>query len=175
MTTQKVLPEGKYLDCLVCADGRVVDYGWRSNVIVDQCRELLAAFMHGQTVSGIQRISLGRGDTSWDTLPYEAPVSSTSSLVDPSPRDIAMTDAEMSISFLDIASNTTTDVHSRIEVSVTIEGDSLPIGPGEEFPLREFALYGELNTSDYMIDYVRHGVIHIGQGDVLTRRVRLVF
>ena len=173
--TRKVLPEGKYRDHLVYTDGRVVDYDWRCNVIVDQCRQLLAAFMQGQAASGIQRISLGRGDTSWDSLPYEAPVPSTSSLVDSSPHDIAVADAEMSISFLDISGNTTSDVHSRIEVSVTIEGDSLPIGSGETFPLREFALYGELNSNDYMIDYVRHGVIHIGQGDVLTRRVRLVF
>lgn len=175
MMIQKILPEGKYLDRLTRADGDVVDYGWRPNVIVDQCRQLLAAFMQGQTAAGIQRISLGRGDAGWDTLPYEAPVPSTSSLVDLSPHNISVTDAGMSISFLDIAGNTTSDVHSRIEVSVTIDGDSLPIGPGETFPLREFALYGELNSSDYMIDYVRHGVIHIGQGDVLNRRIRLAF
>lgn len=175
MTKQNILPKGEYLDRLIHEDGRLVDYGWRPNVIVDQCRQLLAAFLHGQTVSGIQHISLGRGDVSWDSLPYEAPVPSTSSLIDLSPHDIAVADAEMNVSYLDVAGNTTSDVHSRIEVSVTIEGDSLPIGSGETFPLREFALYGELNSGDYMIDYVRHGVIHIGQGDVLTRRVRLVF
>lgn len=175
MNSKHIHLHGKYHDRLVRKNGDAADFGWRSNVIVDQCRELLAAFMLGQTASGIQRISLGRGDSNWDTLPYEAPAAATTSLVDPSAHVIATSDAEMSISFLDIAGNATSDVHPRIEVAVSIEGDSLPIASGETFPLREFALFGQLGSSDYMIDYVRHGVIHIGQGDVLTRRVRLVF
>ena len=169
------LPDGKYWDQLHRADGQVINFGWRSNVIVDQCRELLAAFMVGDTASGIQHISLGRGDEAWDSLPYEAPVASTMSLEDTAAHNIAVTDAAMSLSYLDPAGATSTDVYPRIEASITIEGSSLPILPTETFALREFALFGQLNGSDYMIDYVRHGVIHIGVGDTLTRRVRLVF
>ena len=169
------LPDGKYRDCLIRANGEVTDFGWRSNVVVDQCRELLAAFMLGGTALGIQYISLGRGDAIWDTQPYVAPPASTHDLQDTTAHQIAVTDAAMSIGYIDSMGNATGTAQPRIEVSVTIEGDSLPISAGETFPLREFALYGELNSTDYMIDYVRHGVIHIAQGDVLTRRIRLVF
>ena len=39
--------KGRYLDRLVRAEGPDRKYGWRNNLIVDRCRELLAGFMIG--------------------------------------------------------------------------------------------------------------------------------
>ena len=168
--------QGKYWDQLITAEGECIDFGWRSNVIVNQCRQLLAGFMKGGTAaSGVQHIALGRGDAAWDDGMPAPPDMSTESLTDPSPETIAVTDAEMEIDFLDRTGAVSLTPSDRIQVTVTIEGTNLPIVGDDTFPLREFALFGNLAPDDYMIDYVRHPVIHIGTGDTLVRRVKLVF
>lgn len=172
---QIILPQGKYRDQLLTADGSCIDYGWRGNIIVDQCRQLLAGFMKGETVAGVQYIALGRGETSWDETPPAPPQMSTQSLVDTAPETIAVSDAEMSIDFVDSSGVVSAAPSNRIQISITVAGSNLPIVGDETFPLREFGLFGQLAPDDYMIDYVRHPVIHIGVADTLVRRVKLVF
>lgn len=169
----QVLPDGKYWDLLQNAKGHVTDYGWRSNIIVDQCRELLAAFMLGAPTGGIQHLTLGRGDTAWDNMPPVAPNAGTLLLVDPSP--VVFVNTDLQLDYLDAAGNVSVSPQHRIQVTVTISPGALPIVGDQVFPLREFALFGDLDGSDYMIDYVRHPVMNIAAGDTLTRRIRLVF
>ncbi len=167
--------QGKYWDQIFTAEGECIDFGWRNNVIVNQCRQLLAGFMKGDNATGVQYIALGKGDIAWDDAMPVSPEMSTNSLIDLSPEMIAVTDAEMEIDFLDTMGAVSPIPSERIQVSVTIEGTNLPIVGDETFPLREFGLFGNLAPDDYMIDYVRHPVINIGTGDTLVRRVRLVF
>lgn len=168
--------QGKYRDRLITASGDHIDYGWRSNVIVNQCRQLLAAFMKGDPTNGIQFIALGRGDVAWDSEMPAPPGMSTDQLTDPSPETVAITDTAMEIDYLNSVGDITTDTSHRIQVTVTLAPGSLPIAMGETaFPLREFALFGQRDTDDFMIDYVRHPVMNIGPEDTLIRRVRLVF
>lgn len=168
--------QGKYRDQLISASGDMVDFGWRNNIVVNQCRQLLAGFMKGDPSSGIQFIALGRGDAGWDIEMPAAPDMGVDALTDSSPETIAISDAAMEIDYLDSTGEITADISHRIQVTINLAPGSLPIAPGDSaFPLREFALFGELNTENYMIDYVRHPVMHIGPEDTLVRRVRLVF
>lgn len=173
---QPQLPDGKYWDQLLKGGTELVDYGWRSNIIVSQCRELLAAFMKGEPASGIQFIALGRGDAAWDAEGVPATEPSINQLVDSTPFTIAATDVAMEIDFLDAVGDVGLNPSHRIQVTVTLDPGVVPIAVGDSsFPLREFALFGQFNATDYMIDYVRHAVMHIGPADSLTRRIRLVF
>ena len=168
-------PVGKYHDEIFKGDNTRIAFGWRANVVVDQCRDLLAAFIKGETTFGIQRIDLGRGDSLWDSSIYTSPPASTASLVDPGFASILASTADMSIEFIDPTGAVTATPSNRIEVTVNINGTSLPLSAGEVFPLREFALVGRHDTADFMIDYVRHPVINIASGDVLVRKIRLTF
>ena len=68
-------PDGKYHDRLIRAGGAIADGGWRSNIVVDRCRRLLAAFMKGDSAAlGVQSLAVGRGDAAWDSAPV-APTS----------------------------------------------------------------------------------------------------
>lgn len=167
------LPDGKYWDVIKKAGGGLLDYGWRSNIVVDQCRELLAAFMLGGAASGIQRISLGRGEDAWDGVPAPAPDPGTLSLTDTSP--VTINSGSLQLDFIDATGNAVTLPTHRIQITLTLTPGTLPISGDEVFPLREFALFGQLNGADYMIDYVRHPVMNIAADDTLTRRIRLVF
>lgn len=169
----KLLPDGKYWDVVHKHNGQIIDFGWRSNIIVDQCRELLAAFMLGASALGVRHLALGRGLVAWDNQPTAPPSPGTQSLVDASPVVINVNDLQMT--YLDATGNPSNTVHHRIQISLTLQPGDLPISGDQVFPLREFALFGELNGTAYMIDYVRHPVMNIGANDTLTRRIRLVF
>lgn len=167
------LPDGKYWDIVKKADGSLLDYGWRSNIIVDQCRELLAAFMLGGAASGIQHISLGRGENTWDALATPMPNPGASSLTDTSP--VSINAGSLQLDFIDATGGVSSVPTHRIQITLMLVSGTLPISGDEVFPLREFALFGQLNGSDCMIDYVRHPVMNIAADDTLTRRIRLVF
>ena len=169
----KVLPDGKYWDVLNRADGSRADFGWRSNIVVDRCRELLATFMLGGPALGIQHLELGRGQAIWDLVPPAPPAPGTLELADTSPVKIEV--ADLTLEYLDAAGNPVTTPQPRIQVTLELAPGMLPSGGDELFPLREFALFGELDGDDYMIDYVRHPVMNIGAGDTLTRKIRLIF
>jgi hypothetical protein len=168
-----MLPDGKYRDVICKADGRCVDFGWRSNIIVDQCRELLATFMLGGSVLGVQHLDLGRGQSIWDTVPPEPPTAGTFVLTDVAP--VVINSGDLQLDYLDASGVVTALPQHRIQITLTLTPGMLPISGDEVFPLREFALFGQLDSSDYMIDYVRHPVMNIAAGDTLTRRIRLIF
>jgi len=167
-------PEGKYRDRLIRAGGVIVSGHWRSNIVVDRCRLLLAAFMKRDGAAlGIQSLAVGRGDPAWDAA-LPAPAPGTQQLVDTAPTSIAIADADLS--YLDAAGNATAGPTQRLQIVVTLAPGTPPLGGGEtSYPLREFALFGDFGGTPYMIDYVRHPVIHKGAGDTLVRTIRLVF
>lgn len=167
----ELLPKGFYRDRLLEADGNVIDRGWRGNLIVDRCRFLLAAFMRGDASTGIERLLIGRGSAVWDATPPEPAPRSTQQLEDPAPFEVVITSSE--IDYLDAAGNPTTGPTNRIRITVEL-GENEP--PGEDpFPLREFGLFGSFGGEAYMINYVRHGVIHKPADATLQRTISLIF
>lgn len=167
------LPKGIYHDRIITAQSHVVDFGWRSNIIVDRCRYLLAAFMKGDSPNGIQLLAVGRGLESWDQTP-EPPSRTEQQLTNPAPSEIQIEPGQ--IEYLDATGVPTAGPTHRLQVTVTIEPGIPPIEDGEiTYPLREFGLFGKFGDEEYMIDYVRHPVIHKGADDTLVRTIRLVF
>lgn len=175
MSHSQDTPQGIYHDLLLRGDGTRRDLGWRGNRVVDRCRILLAAFLRGDSraAPGVQMIALGRGEVAWDSSPPEPPPRSAQALVDTAP--VAIAAADLTLEYLDVTGTPAADASQRLQVSVTVTGGDLPIGTEQTFPLREFGLFGQFDGEDFMIDYVRHPVIHIGTEDTLVRRVRLVF
>jgi hypothetical protein len=170
MTYSDFSPQGYYHDRLVMSNS-VIDRGWTSNLIVDQCRALLAGFMRGDTAEGIRRLLIGRGDAAWDDAPPPAPPRSTEELTDPAPFEIALAPAD--ITYLDAAGNPTGGPTNRLQLAVTL-GENEP--PGEDpYPLREFGLFGRFGGTDYMINYVRHPVLMKAADATLERTIHLVF
>lgn len=170
MTTLK----GIYRDYLITADGKLMDRGWRSNSIVDRCRELLAAFMRGDSALGVQFLALGRGDNSWDSQPPEKPGPGSIQLTDSSP--VIINVSEMTLEYLNAVGAVVTGPTNHVQIAVILAPGSLPIDQGEtSYPLREFGLFGRFGADDYMINYVRHPVINVAPDDAFTRTIRLIF
>lgn len=167
------IPKGIYHDRLRTVDGLVTNLGWRSNLVVDRCRSLLAALMRGDAERGLRLLMLGRGEDAWDDVPPDAPEPDDEALIDPNPFEIELSD-EM-ITYLDEAGNPTEAKTHRLEISLTLEPGTPPLDGEESFPLREFGLFGEVDGEAHMIDYVRHPVIHKQADDTLTRTIRLIF
>ena len=175
MTSGKVI-EGIYRDRLIASDGQVVfDSDWKSNVIVLRCRVLLAGFMRNEaTAKGIQSLKVGQGDPAWDNLvqlPKPDP-NVLDKLVDNAPFAIPL--AKLKLDYLnpqtDDLSVTPTN---RIQVTAVL-GPGEPAG-ADPFPLREFGLFGQMNGTDFMIDYVRHPLIEKDALLTLERKLRLAF
>lgn len=166
--------DGQYRDIIRRNHGRIRDYGWRSNIIVDQGRVLLAAFMAGQTVTGVNRIELGRGNPDWDTQssPLTAPSPQTDSLVDGEPVGLSIDPGN--ITFIDTEGNAVSEATHTVEVAVTITVDDLSTW-SEPWALREFALFGQIGDDRLMIDYVRHPALALTADGELSRRIRLAF
>jgi len=149
--------------------GPAHDSGWQSNIVVNQARTALAAFMQGgTTVRGVRVLQVGAGNPAWDRGGPPPPAASTTELVDPIDKREIDPDA---IVFLDTTGTSTDTPTTRVQVTVTYE----PGEPGDEVELREFGLFGEQEGDLYMIDYVRHPVITKGPDDTLERVVRLSF
>jgi hypothetical protein len=167
-------PDGKYHDRLIRAGGEVVECAWRSNIVVDRCRLLLAAFMKGDAAAlGIQSLTIGRGDAAWDSAPV-APTPGIEQLVDTTPVTIPIAAGDMR--YLDTTGSVTPGPTQRLQITVTFAPGAPPPPAGETtYPLREFALFGKFGGERYMIDYVRHPVIHKAPGDTLVRTIRLMF
>lgn len=170
-TPEDYSPRGRYRDRLLTAEGRVMDRGWRSNTVVDRARFLIAAFMRGDGPSGITRLLVGRGDAAWDSASPGSPPRSTQQLLDPAPFEVALSPA--AIEYLDAAGEPTAGPTNRLRVVVTL-GANEPAGP-DPYPLREFGLFGSFGGEPYMINYVRHAVIHKPADATLERTIQLVF
>lgn len=163
------LIRGIYRDRLCTPRAGRIDRGWQSNIVVDQARLALAAFMKGEEDAfGIRVVQIGAGAQEWDESGSPEPVPTTTELVDPvDEREI---DPEQVV-FLTDGGEETEEPTSRVQVTVRYE----PGEPTEEVVLREFGLFGEMLGDVYMIDYVRHPVINKGPGDTLERVIRLSF
>lgn len=173
MDSTIVLPKGIYHDRIITAGGEVTDYGWRSNIVVDRCRFLLAGFMKGDASLGIQTIQIGMGAQSWDTT-TPPPQATDTQLTDASPVTLAI--AATAITYLDAAGNTVAGPTHRLQITIELPAGTPPIPGGmTDYPLREFGLFGTFDADQYMIDYVRHPVIHKRADDTLIRTIRLVF
>jgi hypothetical protein len=161
---------GRYRDRLITAQGASSDGGWRSNLIVDRARSLIAGLMRGDAASGIQRLLIGRGLADWDTAP-EAPVRTAQQLADAVPFEVPLDAGD--IEYVNAAGVVVPGPTNRLRLVITL-GENEP--PGEDpYPLREFGLFGEFEGDLYMINYVRHGVIHKPADATLVRTIQLVF
>ena len=171
-----IKPKGIYRDQLITAEGIRFDSGWCSNIIVNHCRDLLAAFMKGDGAMGIQHIAIGQGNVNWDSTPPGKPAAGTSVLEDVTPFEVNVSSPDLTLEYLNTSNEIVIEPTNRIQVTVNFDTGSPPIELGEEtYPLREFGLFGRIGPDSYMIDYVRHPVIHKGPDDTLVRRIRLVF
>lgn len=172
--------EGIYRDVLRGPRGELIrDAGWKPNMIVLRCRELLAAFMKGDQAEsplGIQSLKLGRGDPAWDNAPPAGkPPETTTQLVDSTP--FVIPKASLTLQYLNGNNEFSAAPTNRLEIVAVI-------GPGQPepqlnlpspYPIREFGLFGRLKNVDYMIDYVRHPLIEKDAAVTLERRVQLIF
>jgi len=181
MTSILTLPNGKYHDRIIPRKGQMKDFGWRSNIIVDRCRYLLASFMKNertrgsrQKAVGIRWLAIGKGIENWDTQLPPQPPPTIQQLVDPAPFKIRIRPRQ--IIYLDVDGNQATGPTHRIQITVTLEPGVPPI-EGDEiaYPLREFGLLGRFGNEDFLINYVRHPVIHKQADETLNRTIRLVF
>ena len=90
MNDEVSLPKGIYYDRIITGQGKIIELGWHSNIIVDRCRQLLAAFMKRDKTTGIGLLAVGKGEESWDTESPPPPLRSTEKLTDPKPFKISL-------------------------------------------------------------------------------------
>lgn len=167
--------KGIYRDTLVGVDKQLVyDSGWISNTIVDGCHLLLAAFMkNNQTTAGIQFLAVGRGEDNWDSQGIPSSTSDTTYLSNPA-KDAPINNLQLV--YLDDNETVTSNPTNRLQINATLVPNyPLPITALHTYPLREFGLFGRLNGVDYMINHVRHPVIHKDASTTLIRTIRLYF
>jgi hypothetical protein len=168
---------GVYRDVLRDPEGRVTwDSGVRKNVIVGDCRRLLAAFMHSaNSPTGIQGIKVGAGLASWDQTGTPPASPTTTALVDPNPYVVPV--ANLTLSYL-TGANVSGTPTNRLQIVATL-GPGIPPWPHSpdhvDGTLREFGLFGKLDTNDVLIDYVTHPAIVKDPASTLERTVWLVF
>jgi len=167
--------KGFFHDVLIGADGTIYDFGRSSNTIVNTCRILLAGFMHNDSSSGIQHLAVGQGSPTWDAVgapPTDPAV--TTGLVNPFATVIDV--ADLQIEYLNAADQVVPDPTSRLQITATLDpGFPTPLPGQSTYPLREFGLFGEFDGSPFMINSIRHSVIHKDAAATLIRVVRLYF
>jgi hypothetical protein len=173
--TNKIFLQGNYRDVLRDAHGRIKhDSGWRSNLVVNSARMLLAAFLKNDATSlGIQSLKIGKGESAWDDAPPK-PAATDEGLHDPEafivPKD------KLQIDYLNDSDLVVTGPTTRLQITVTLKpGEPPSVGDTKNYPLREFGLFGSLAGTPFMIDYVIHPVINKGEEDTFIRSVRLIF
>jgi hypothetical protein len=167
--------KGIFRDVLKGPDGRTFhDSGWLSNTIVDSGRILLAGFMRNDSPSAIQFLAVGQGLESWDTDGVPPTTTSATDLVNRHSPPIP--ESELSLVYLDGADAVVGGPTNRLQITATLEpGYPEIVAPAVSFPLREFGLFGTFNGADFMINNVRHPVIHKDASATLIRVIRLYF
>ncbi len=181
METERILIKGFYRDILKAKDGeKIFDSGWVANTIVNRCRILLAGFMKNDPLSsiqGIQNLAVGMGLKEWDTSgPPPPDPETTTDLVNKFTPVINV--ADLAIIYMDENDIEVEGPTSRIQITGTLEPDyPEPLSPPavNTYPLREFGLFGTFNGEEYMINYIRHPVIHKDENATLIRIIRLYF
>lgn len=174
MSLEIIVPKGIYHDRLISPGRQIIDLGWRPNIIVDRCRYLLAAFMKNNKVRGIQLFAVGKGLESWDDEAPPPPSRTDEELTDPNPLKIKIKPKQ--IKYLDATGAPVSGPTHRLRITITLEPGTPAIESGEtSYPMREFGLFGQFGSEEYMIDYVRHPVIHKLVDDILERTIHLIF
>lgn len=175
------LLKGFYRDILTDPNQQVIyDSGWKTNTIVDSSRILLASFIKNEASNGIQSLMVGQGLEEWDAkggIPMVDPITTVGLVTPYSDKTISV--AEMELDYLDgdddpKVSPTPTN---RLQIKATlVPGYPPPSGSDlNTYPLREFGLFGKFGGTDYMINCVRHPVIHKDTSANLVRTIRLYF
>lgn len=176
---QSPAPKGIYRDVLRGPEGVILfDSGWHSNKIVNNCRRLLAGFIKDapatQSVRGIQHLSVGQGRKDWDGSPPPEPPDETLALETPYSEPIP---ADMlKIEYLDEDGQPSEQITAHLQITATLgPGYPPPVDPLKTYPLREFGLFGKAGDEFFMINVVRHPVIHKDENAILTRTLQLRF
>lgn len=170
---------GIYRDILKGEDDKIIyDSGWVSNTVVDSCRLLLAAFIKNEQTNGIQFLAVGKGLEEWDKTGAPAPdPATTTDLTNRYQERIPFGD--LVFAYLDQNDNELQPGQmptNRLQITATLKpGYPKPEGLLQSYPLREFGLFGKFGNTDYMIDCIRHPVIHKDVSATLIRVVRLYF
>jgi hypothetical protein len=176
----KDLPHGRYRDVVRDPAGRITwDSGVHDNVIVADCRRLLAAFLHGPptTTAAITGLRVGQGDPAWDQPPGPPPTSpAQTGLADPHPFLVPRADLTFTYLTGDVAS---ADPTNRLRIHATL-GPHVPDWPDPATghptgTLREFGLVATLQGGEILLDYVIHQAIVKDPDSTLERSIWLVF
>ncbi|MFH1217116.1 MAG: hypothetical protein V1706_11510 [Pseudomonadota bacterium] len=167
--------KGIYRDIVKNGDGGIIhDSGWTSNTIVECCRILLAGFIRNEPSDGIRHMAFGQGLDAWDDGGPPPPDSMATGLVTPYNPPIAFTD--LSVVYLNEGLSEVATPTSRLQITAILEpGYPTPLAPLTTYPLREFGLFGRLGGTDFMINSIRHAVIHKDTSATLIRMIRLFF
>jgi hypothetical protein len=177
---------GIYRDILRDKNNNIIfDSQWNSNVIVNDCRIQLAAFMKNDQPKGIQRLKVGRGNKEWDGMwnTQEKPLTepSQAGLVDTEHSHPVQGEKLVSV-YLNENDVEVTETTNRVQITATLglnEPEPVEGSNVNSYPLREFGLFGEYfdgtEYKEYMIDYIIHPVIHKDVTATLIRVVRLYF
>lgn len=176
METVGIFLKGIYRDVLMAGDGRVLhDSGWASNTIVDRCRILLAGFMKNESSSGIQFLAVGQGLDTWDTTAGPpTPEAISTDLVNRYNPTIPVN--RLSLTYLREDASVVDYPTNHLQITATLEpGYPTPLAPLNTYPLREFGLFSRFEGNDYMINNIRHPVIHKDAATTLVRVIRLYF
>jgi hypothetical protein len=178
--------KGFYRDRLMGPDNRLIyDSGWVSNVIVDNCRVLLARLIKNEVSGGIRYLAVGPGEEEWDDEDkgIPAPEDTTPDLVAPYHKVLvdSAEDTRLELAYLnkdDVAVEE--PPMPRLQITATL-APGFPPPPSETertYPLREFGLFGgspDPHGERYLINCVRHPVIHKHETATLIRVIRLYF
>lgn len=179
METLSFTIKGIYRDIIRDKNKKVTyDSGWVENTILNRCRILIAGFMkNSPNIQGIQYLAVGQGSAAWDTAgipPVDA--SETGDLYNRFEPVIPVSDPHLILTYLQ-GENETTEPTSRLQITATLgEGYPPPIPPLTTYPLREFGLFGDFDgNKPFMINCIRHPVIHKDESATLIRVMRLYF
>jgi hypothetical protein len=170
---------GVYRDILKEPErGLIYDSGWHRNTIVNRCRMLLAGFMkRDSSTSGIQYLQVGQGVETWDVEGIPDPEPDTTFKLE---NPVADHVNDLVFTYLDAENDPIHDSADepteRLQITATLQaGYPAALPGGTTYPLREFALFGQFGLESYMINCIRHPVIHKGPTATLIRVVRLYF
>lgn len=168
--------KGVYRDILIESDKHLIyDSGWVSNTIVNTCRVLLAGFIKNEPSDGIQHLAVGQGSADWDSGGAPAPDPATTIALEDE-YDPPIAEANLDIVYLDDNDLEVATPTSRLQITAMLEpGYPAPTAPLISYPLREFGLFGHFDGAEYMINNVRHPVIHKDASATLIRVIRLYF
>jgi hypothetical protein len=123
-------------------------------------------------------MKVGAGDEQWDNMWNSSQEQTITKDIDEAEKLCEELITTYEIKPIDIGLGNIEEVGgSSLKFKVTLETDIPSIPEGKKtYPLREFGLFGILNNeSSYMINCVRHPVIHKGANTILIREVTLEF